>query len=462
MEDKIIIDNLKKFGNEFQIKCISGLVSDRPFIERLCDIVEPEFFESEAHKWIVKNSIKYFNEYRDLPTLNVFKVRLESVTNEALKMSIVNNLKVVYQKMNDGDLIFIKEQFLEFCKNQKLKNAINESVDLLVSGQYEKIKSKVDEALKAGMERNIGHDYELDVDKRMTVMARDSIKTNWEVVDSLMDGGLAAGELGIITACAGSGKSWVLAKLGAEAMRQGKNVLHFTLELNENYVGLRYDSCFTGIDFQNIRNNIDVVKQKIEAVPGKLKIKYFPIKTVSAHSLKAHCERIHTLGTKIDMIIVDYADILRPIHSERNSNSYSEAGGIYEELRSVAGELQVPIWSASQSNRAAMDADIIEANNIADSYRKIMTADFVMSLSRKVTDKVNNTARFHIIKNRFGPDGLTFPSKMNAGCGQIEIYSDSSREGMALQNEMMDGENQVKKILKNKWNAHNTDDEDDM
>jgi len=462
MEDKIIIDNLKKFGNEFQIKCISGLVSDRPFIERLCDIVEPEFFESEAHKWIVKNSIKYFNEYRDLPTLNVFKVRLESVTNEALKMSIVNNLKVVYQKMNDGDLIFIKEQFLEFCKNQKLKNAINESVDLLVSGQYEKIKSKVDEALKAGMERNIGHDYELDVDKRMTVMARDSIKTNWEVVDSLMDGGLAAGELGIITACAGSGKSWVLAKLGAEAMRQGKNVLHFTLELNENYVGLRYDSCFTGIDFQNIRNNIDIVKQKIEAVPGKLKIKYFPIKTVSAHSLKAHCERIHTLGTKIDMIIVDYADILRPIHSERNSNSYSEAGGIYEELRSVAGELQVPIWSASQSNRAAMDADIIEANNIADSYRKIMTADFVMSLSRKVTDKVNNTARFHIIKNRFGPDGLTFPSKMNAGCGQIEIYSDSSREGMALQNEMMDGENQVKKILKNKWNAHNTDDDDDM
>jgi len=462
MEDKIIIDNLKKFGNEFQIKCISGLVSDRPFIERLCDIVEPEFFESEAHKWIVKNSIKYFNEYRDLPTLNVFKVRLESVTNEALKMSIVNNLKVVYQKMNDGDLIFIKEQFLEFCKNQKLKNAINESVDLLVSGQYEKIKSKVDEALKAGMERNIGHDYELDVDKRMTVMARDSIKTNWEVVDSLMDGGLAAGELGIITACAGSGKSWVLAKLGAEAMRQGKNVLHFTLELNENYVGLRYDSCFTGIDFQNIRNNIDIVKQKIEAVPGKLKIKYFPIKTVSAHSLKAHCERIHTLGTKIDMIIVDYADILRPIHSERNSNSYSEAGGIYEELRSVAGELQVPIWSASQSNRAAMDADIIEANNIADSYRKIMTADFVMSLSRKVTDKVNNTARFHIIKNRFGPDGLTFPSKMNAGCGQIEIYSDSSREGMALQNEMMDGENQVKKILKNKWNAHNTDDDDDV
>jgi len=460
MNDKHIIDNLKKFGSEFQVKCISGLVSDRPFIERISDIVEADFFESDAHKWIVKESIKYFIEYSDLPTLNVFKVKLEVVTNEVLKKSIVDNLKLIYQKMNDGDLKFIKEEFLEFCINQKLKNAIMESVDYLKVGQYEKIKTKFDEALKAGMERNVGHDYGEDVEKRMTLMARNSINTKWDVIDGLMDGGLGPGELGIITACAGSGKSWVLCRLGAEAMRQGKNVIHFTLELNENYVGLRYDACFTGIDFQNIRNNIDIVKKKIAEIPGKLMIKYFPIKTVSAQSLKAHCERLAMLGTKVDMIIVDYADILRPINSDRNSNSYQEAGGIYEELRAVAGELQVPIWSASQSNRAAMDEDIIQANNISDSYRKIMTADFVMSLSRKVNDKQSNTARFHIIKNRFGPDGLTFPSKMNAGCGQIEIFSESSREGLALQNEMMNGENQVKKLLKNKWNVHSSSEDE--
>ena len=256
-----------------------------------------------------------------------------------------------------------------------------------------------------------------------------------------------------------SHNSWVLAKLGAEAMRQGKNVLHYTLELNENYVGLRYDACFTGIDFQNIRNNVDVVKKKISEVSGKLIIKYFPIKTVSAHSLKLHVERVQTLGTKIDMIVVDYADILRPSQSDRNSNSYSEAGGIYEELRGVAGELQIPIWTASQSNRAAMDEDIIQANNISDSYRKIMTADFVMSLSRKVNDKVSNTARFHIIKNRFGPDGLTFPSKMNAGCGDIQIYSENSREGMGIINEMNQGENLVKKMMSGKWNTHMSEDE---
>ena len=459
MSEKII-DNLKKFGTEFQIKCISGLVSDRTFIERISDILEPECFETDAHKFIVKETVSYFLQYKDLPTLAVFKVKVDSITNDVLKQSVVDQLRLVYQKISDSDLKYIKEQFLEFCKNQKIKNAIMESVDHLKNGQYDKIKHVVDVAMKAGMERNIGHEYMVDVEKRMSQMARKTVKTNWQEIDTIMDGGLAGGELGIITACAGSGKSWVLAKMGAEAMRQGKNVLHYTLELNENYVGLRYDACFTGIDFQNIRNNVDIVKKKIAEVPGKLIIKYFPIKTVSAHSLKLHAERIQTLGTKVDMIIVDYADILRPSQSERNSNSYSEAGGIYEELRGVAGELQVPIWSASQSNRAAMDEDIIQANNISDSYRKIMTADFVMSLSRKMSDKQANTARFHVIKNRFGPDGLTFPSRMNAGCGDIRIFSENSREGVGILNEMSQEENIVKKMMSNKWNQHNSEDGD--
>ena len=449
-----VIDNLKKFGPEFQLKCISGLISDKPFMERINDIVDPTSFEHDAQQWIVKTSIRYFLQYKELPTLTTFQLEVDSVTQEELKTSIVHNLRLVFNKITDSDLKYVKEQFLEFCRNQTLKNAINESVEYLKKGEYEKIKSLVDHAMKAGMERNIGHDYMIDIEKRMSVMSRNTIATKWQVVDQIMDGGLAAGEMGIVTACAGSGKSWVLAKLGAEAMRQGKNVLHFTLELNENYVGLRYDACFTGIDFQNIRNNIGIVKDRIANVPGKLIIKYFPIKTVSAHNLKAHAERLAMLGTKIDMMVVDYADILRPFQSDRNANSYSEAGGIYEELRAVAGELQIPIWTASQSNRAGMEEDVLTAMNISDSYRKIMTADFVLSVSRKTQDKQANTARFHIIKNRFGPDGLTFPARMNAGCGDIQLFDEGSREGAALINEMNQSENIVKKMMKSKWDEH--------
>ena len=111
------------------------------------------------------------------------------------------------------------------------------------------------------------------------------------------------------------------------------------------------------------------------------------------------------------------------------------------------------------THNSAMDEDIIQANNIADSYRKIMTADFVMSVSRKVNDKASNTARVHIIKNRFGPDGMTFPSRMNAGCGDIQLFAEGSREGIAAVQEMNEGENLVKKMLSNKWKAHTDDDE---
>jgi len=206
--------------------------------------------------------------------------------------------------------------------------------------------------------------------------------------------------------------------------------------------------------FQDIKHEQAKVEEKIKDIKGRLFVKYFPIKTVCAQSLKFHIERIQTLeGIKIDEMIVDYADILRPLESDKNANSYSEMGGIYEELRQVAGELQIPCWTASQTNRSALNEDIVQAHNISDSYRKIMTADFVLSLMRNLTDKANNTARFHVIKNRFGPDGITLYSKMDAGNGQIEIFDGTSRESQQIQSSMEDGDNEVKNLLKNKWNS---------
>jgi len=97
--------------------------------------------------------------------------------------------------------------------------------------------------------------------------------------------------------------------------------------------------------------------------------------------------------------------------------------------------------------------DIVQAHNVADSYRKIMTADFVLSVARNLNDKANNTARCHVIKNRFGPDGITLYAKMNTGNGDIELYDAKSKESMAIQSGMEGDENSVKTMLKNKWNS---------
>lgn len=455
----VIIDNLQKFGLDFQSKIIAGILSDRHFLERVIDIVDVTAFENEAHQWILREIMAYFLQYKEIPTLSVFKIRIDTINNDILKMSVVDHLKSVYMKLNENDLVFVREQFLEFCKNQKLKNAILESVDHLKTGEYDHIKNLVDNAMKAGAERNLGHNYNTDLEARMSQMYRKCVPSGWDCIDALMDGGLGAGELGVFVAPAGTGKSWVLAKLGAEAMKAGKNVVHFTLELNENYVGLRYDCCFTHIEFQDIRNHKEEVKEKIKGVPGRLIVKYFPLKTVSAQSLKYHVERIQTIeGIKIDLVLVDYADILRPVEKDKNANSYSEMGNIYEELRGCAGELQLPIWTASQTNREGSNEDIVQAHNISDSFRKIMTADFILSMSRKINDKANNTARFHVIKNRFGPDGITLYSKMNAGNGDIRIFDEKARETAEIKSLMQDEENDTKAVLKKKWNRGRSDD----
>ena len=451
MED---IDNLKKYGSEFQSKCVASLVTDQLFVERIFDILTPDYFESDANKWIIQQIMAYFLKYKSCPTLQVFGIQSEEIKSGVLKAAVIEQLKNVYTNhIDSSDLKFIMEQFLEFCKNQKMKNAIISSTDYLKLGEYDQIRRVVDDALKAGMERNLGHEYLTDIEKRMSEMCRDTVKTNWDEIDKLLDGGLAKGELGFVVAPAGSGKSWLLTRLGAEAMKAGKNVVHITLELNENYVGLRYDSCFTGINFQDIRKNVDVVRKKIDEIPGKLFIKYFPIKTIASHTIKTHVERIQMLtGTKIDLIVVDYADLLRPAVAERNSNSYSEAGSVYEELRAVAGELQVPIWSASQAHRGAHEADTIQAQNVADSYRKIMTGDFVISLSRKMEDKQGMTARIHVIKNRFGADGMTFPTYFDASNGSIKVLDPATAEGRKCLEMMKDGEEKLQDVVRDNWN----------
>ena len=186
-----------------------------------------------------------------------------------------------------------------------------DSVDLIEVGQYDQIKKLVDEAMKAGSDRDLGHDYIIGIEERLTKSTRDTVKTGWDPIDELMDGGLGGGELGVIVAPAGVGKTWMLCAIGAGAIKEGKTVLHYTLELSDNYVGLRYDSIFSGIANQNLKYQKDEVKRKVDEVEGELLIKYYPTKSASVTTLSSHINRIKTLGVDIDMIIVDYADILR-------------------------------------------------------------------------------------------------------------------------------------------------------
>ena len=274
--------------------------------------------------------------------------------------------------------------------------------------------------------------------------------TPWDVINELTDGGLGKGELGVMVAPAGIGKSWALMNIGADAVKKGKTVLHYTLELNEAYVGLRYDSVITGIANQNLKHYQDDIKEQLEKLKGELIIKHYPTKTVSVMGIRGHVEKCIMQGKKPDVIIVDYADLLLS-HSNKTDSTYAEQGGVYIDLRGLSGEYGIPIWTASQTNRSAIDSEVIEADKISDSYAKVMNADFIMSWSRKSKDKLNNTARCHVMKNRFGPDGITFPCKMDTNTGFIEVYDGTSAEGILSTKESASGNIERKQLLHKKY-----------
>ena len=444
------MDKLTDFGHTFQIKSISALMKNQTFLEQIHDILDEKHYDNDSLKWVVKECKKYYDEYRKCITLDVFKVKTQEVENDVLKLSIIENLKEVFRHLESPDLDFIEDKALDFFKNQTLKSAIVQSVEIMESkGDFEQIKKLVDDALNAGTERNIGHEYIEHIEDRYSETARSTVETGWEVIDDLTQGGLGGGELGVIVAPAGVGKTWVLAAIGANAMKRGKHIVHYSLELNEAYVGLRYDSIFTGIANQNLKYHKDDVQTEMEKLKGDLVIKYYPTKSASVNTLSAHLKRITTLGTQVDMVVVDYADILKDVGGSREVRH--ALGNIYEDLRGLAGEFQIPIWTASQANRSALDEDVIEAQKVSESYQKIMTADFVMSLSRKVEDKIGNTGRFHVIKNRFGPDGMTFPSKINTNTGKMEIYEGNSIGGKEQQTKIDNRDNIMKKMLSNRY-----------
>ena len=444
-------DTLQFYGTGFQNKVLAVLIKDRVFLQQVHDIIDPKYFSSESSQWIAKTILKYFDQYKSPPTLEALKIYVDQVDVDVLKTTIIENIKEVLRFAESEDFQFVKDKTLEFCKNQKIKGAILKSVELLKSGKYDEIKLSIDDAMKAGSDRNIGHEYIDDIALRFVENKRNTIPTPWDVVNEIMDGGLGTGEMGVFVAPAGIGKSMALVNIAAHAAKRGLNVIYYTLELSETYVGARFDSHYTGIPSQDLKFHQEEVVETLKNVKGKLIIKYYPTKTASVNTIAAHIDKCIMQGVKPDVILLDYADLLRDTGVKGAVRNDIMLGNIYEELRGLAGTYGVPLYTASQANRSALEEDIIEADKIAESYAKVMVADFVVSLSRKTADKISGTGRWHVIKNRFGPDGLTFPSKMNMATAKIDIFAETTVMGKEAKSLMQNESEVIRKALSNKF-----------
>ena len=412
------LNSLSTYGTAFQVKVLSSLLTHKEFLQNINDVLSEEYFDNQAHKWIIGEILNYYEEYHTTPTMEVLKVEMKKVENEVLQLSIKEQLREAYQA-SSSDLEYIENEFSSFCKNQQLKKALLNSVDLLNSGDFEAIRGLIDNALKAGAEKNIGHEYIKDTEARYREEARTTVPTPWDKFNNLMQGGLGNGDFGLIFGNPGGGKSWTLVALGGFAVKLGYNVLHYTLELGEDYVGRRYDAFFTGKSVDTLFKSKDKIEEVVKELPGQLIIKEYAPGQATVNTLRAHIQKCNDLEFKPDLIIIDYVDLLSS--KKRTQDRKGEIDDIYVSTKGLAKELQLPIWSVSQVNRAGAKDDVIEGDKAAGSYDKIMITDVAISLSRKKEDKVNGTGRFHFMKNRYGMDGMTFSVVADTSTGHFEV-----------------------------------------
>ena len=447
------LTSLNSYGNHFQIKVLSSLLTHKEFLINIHDILSEEYFDNQAHQWIIKEILKYYDKYHTTPSMEILKVQVQKTENEVLKLSIKEQLKAAYQS-SDEDLEYVQEEFSTFCKNQQLKKALLNSVDLLKAGDFDGIKYLVESALKAGNDKNVGHEYNKDIESRFREDARTVLPTPWGRVNDILQGGLGNGDFGLIFGNPGGGKSWSLVALGGYAVRMGFNVLHYTLELGEQYVGRRYDAFFSNIPVDQVLQNREKIEEILPQLPGELIIKEFPTGRATISTIESHIRKVGDLGTKADLIIIDYVDLLST--KKRTADRKGEIDDIYTSTKGLARELDLPIWSVSQVNRAGAKDNVIEGDKAAGSYDKMMITDFCMSLSRKAKDKVNGTGRFHIMKNRYGMDGLTFGVKADTSTGHFEVHDynedDYESDDQPTQNKSYDNFDSFdKQVLKNKF-----------
>ena len=443
-----------KYGKDFQEKIFQALLKDHNWSAQMIEIMQYDYFELKYLQFLCDRFFSFYTEYRNFPTLpllvSMIKDELTAGDDIILREQVIEYLTRMKSSPNLGDLKFVKAKTLDFCKKQALQQALEESVKAIKQENYESVLNIMKDAVSKGSSSTIGHNFFEDHEARFQLVDRATCATGIKHLDQkdVLNGGLGRGEIGVVVANTGVGKSHYLVSMGAEALRRGKNVVHYTFELTETAVGIRYDSNLCNIPSNNvIENKETVLKTYKENGFGKLIIKQYPTGAASIITIRNHLEKLEMKDIKPSLLVIDYADIMR---STRTYDSLRhELKLVYEELRNLAMEMNIPIWTASQANRDSAKAEVVGLENMSEAYGKAMVADVVVSLSRKPMEKATGAGRLFVAKNRAGRDGLMFPIRIDCAMSKIEVLDDVSE--MSIVDAIERDNAGTRNMLKSKW-----------
>ena len=404
--------NLGFLGYSFQVKLAKQVMEDGKFSESIIEILDPQYFDNEYLRLLVASVKDYHDKYETIPTYDT----LQQVVNKDIKREIAKESAIAMireiQKSDEKDCLHIQDTAVQFCKQQELKKATQKIQKILDSGdfdKYDECEEIMKEALSVGSESDSGIDVFHAIEDVLTDDFRKPIPTGLVGLDNLMDGGLSKGELGVILAPFGVGKTTLVTRMANTAYNLGYNVVQIFFEDNPKVIQRKHFTCWTEIPLNDLTERKDDVRKTIEGFKerkGNLILKKMPSDGTTIPNIKQYLRKLISTGMKPDVIFLDYIDCVES--TKQFKDDYSGEGPIMRQFETMIAELNIAGWTAIQGNRSSIGANVVEADMIGGSIKKGQIGHFIMSVAKTLEQKEEGRATLAILKSRFGKDGIIF------------------------------------------------------
>ena len=395
---------------------LSNLVLNDEYCRKTLPFLKDEYFLDESERVVFKTIKNFVEEFNALPTQDALKIALDKDKN--LNESVHQTCVRIINNFGDSEpnTEWLLKESETFCKDKAVYNAIMNSIAIIDGQDKEKgetaIPQILSDALAISFDTHVGHDYEEDSDERFDFYHRVETRTEFDIdlMNKITNGGLPNKTLNVVMAGTGVGKSMFLCHFATSCLKQNKRVLYITCEMAEERIAERIDANMMNITLDTLKTlPKEMYDRKLERamknISGRLIVKEYPTASANVMHFRSLFEELKLKRNFVpDVVIVDYLNICASARFKAGSsvNSYTFIKAIAEELRGLAVEMNLPIVTATQTNRTGFSNTDVSLEDTSESFGLPATADFMFALI--TTDELEQLGQIMVkqLKNRYG------------------------------------------------------------
>ena len=429
--------NFEYLGNTFQLQLLNQIILDKDFSHSIIDVIENNYFENKYFKIITQMIREYYTKYDHTPSFET----LEQITKSELQQEIASKIVLdTIKKIKDAPIDgvdFVQEKALKFCKQQELQKVMTKAQKIIDGGEFENydaLEEMVRGALQVGAKDTSSMDVFSNIDQVLDEDYRHPIPMGIPGIDRLLKGGLAKGEIGVILAPTGVGKSTVLTKIANHAFNLGNNVLQIFFEDNPKVIQRKHYTLWTKIHPDELSEKRDEVIKKVkdieESMSNKLIMTKLPSDTVTMSQIKNQIRKMVADGNKIDMVLLDYIDCVVP---DRNlGDEWKSEGSVMRAFEAMCHEMDLVGWTATQGNRSSISSEVVTTDQMGGSIKKAQVGHVIITVAKTLQQKEMKLATIAITKSRVGDDGVIFEN-CKFDNAMLDIDTESSMTFLGLE-----------------------------